>query len=871
MRVSFLPTFYGVIAMILVGLVPCPVMGQVLTKKHVTEADYGLWHRMVDEQLSDKGNWVSYRFLYPNSSDTTFVVQTKTMKKFVFPNVVSGQFNGESSFAFIKKEGLVLFDLKSGTEKLFPNVSRYEFSANGQYLVTLENATTLVIRKNETTIERIENVTTYEWNNDKTKLVYSTAENGTGSVGSLSFKTNFGKQLILKPNTQTLEIIKWQLNGNSVAFYGVDKGDEEVYYYDFVISKLFTLNSSDAIFPSQMKIAPDQNIELKVSRDGKKVFFGVSSAVTKDTTEYSSGVEVWHAQDKVLYPERALRASVPYPQFLAVWLPEEGIVRQLNSEQQKWVVLTGTQDYALMADLNQYEPQYKLYAAMDYYLMDIRTRTKELVLKEQTGYDSQIDFSPDGRYISYYNTSNWWVYDILKKSHTNLTQDLNVSWDNRINDPGTELRVWSQTDWSKDGTFILCYDYNDIWAISLDGKHRKRLTNGKEKDLRFRFDASSVSNVEEFNYSNTGTFVYDLSKELILTTLDMYNGASGYYQLQPNKETKPLVVEDAMITKYAKSKKGTTFIYVKQRYDLPPTLVFKNNGLQKVLVQSNAHQKKYYWGKSEMIHYTDSKGTLLNGALFYPANYDATKKIPLIVYIYEIVSTDLHKYVNPSHHNMLGFNISNLTTSGYAVLLADIAYEKGNTGISAADCVTAAATKVVQMGIADVQKIGLFGHSFGGYETNFILTQTKLFATAISGNGISDIVAHYFSYNNDFGSIDSWRYENQQFRMGVPFFDNKEAYYRNSPLLNADKIATPLLIWSGKLDKNVRPEQGEALYAALRRLKKENVMVVYPNDAHILFNSKNQEDLTLKVEEWFGHYLKDAPKKEWMKSDYEKK
>ena len=270
-----------------------------------------------------------------------------------------------------------------------------------------------------------------------------------------------------------------------------------------------------------------------------------------------------------------------------------------------------------------------------------------------------------------------------------------------------------------------------------------------------------------------------------------------------------------------------------------------------------------------MIHYTDSRGTPLKGALFYPANYDVTKKVPLIVYIYEVVSGDVHAYVNPSYDNNIGFNISNLTTNGYAVLLADIAHEKGNTGVSAADCVTAGVKKVIEMGVADLKKIGLFGHSFGGYETNFILTQTNLFSTAISGNGVSDVVAHYFNYNNDFGSIDSWRYENQQLRMGFPFFENKEAYYSNSPVLNADKVTAPLLTWTGKLDENIRPEQSEAFYAALRRLKKENVMLVYSSDGHVLFNPKNQKDLTLKVKDWFGHYLKDEPKKEWMKADFE--
>lgn len=869
MKFTYLPTIYGVIAIILVGLVPCPVMGQVLTKKHLTEADYGLWHRMGSEQLSDNGNWVSYRFLYPNSNDTTFVVQTKTMKKYIFPNAVSGQFDGEKSFAFIKKEGLVVFDLKNGSEKLLPNVSRYDYSLDGQYLVTLENASTLVIRNSETVIEHIENVTTYEWNSDKTKLVYATSNNGAGSVGSLSLKNTYSKQVIMKPSAQTFEVLKWQQNGNSVAFYGVDKGNEAVCYYDFETSQLFTLKSSDAIFPSQMKIAPDQNIELKVSRDGKKVFFGITNVVAKDTTRYSSGVEVWHAKDQLLYRERKLRGSIPYLQFLAVWLPKERLVKPISSEQQKWVALNGSQDYALVADVDQYEPQYKLDADRDFYLMDIRTGVKELLLEKQSGIDSQLDFSPDGRYITYYNNSNWWVYDIVKKSHTSITQGLKVSWDNWNTDPGTELRVWGQTDWTKDGQFILCYDYLDIWAISPDGKQRKRLTNGKEKDLRFRFDASAVSNIEEFNYSDSGTTIYDLSKEVVLTSYNLKSGAYGFFTMKPNQEAKPLVIADAMVSNYKKAKKSSTFIYVKQRFDLPPTLVYRNTDKEKLVAQSNEHQKKYHWGKSEMIYYANSKGTPLNGILYYPANYDTSKKYPMVVFIYESFSKYLHEYVHPSLHNGIGFNIANLTTDGYAVLLPDISFEKGNSAMSAVDCVIAATKKVIEIGIADAKRIGLTGQSFGGYETNFIITQTDLFATAISGSAVTDNLQHYFTINTDYTNIDAWRYENQQYRMGFSFYDNQEAYYRNSPLLNASKINTPLLTWAGKDDGNVQPRQAETFYAALRRLKKEHVMLVYDNDGHIFHNSKNQEDLLRKMNDWFGHYLKGEPKKGWMTAKIE--
>lgn len=868
MKLSFFPTIYSVFTVIVVGLVPCPAMGQVLTKKHVTEADYRFWHTMGSEQLSENGNWVSYRFSYGNTIDTTFVVHTKTDKKFVFPNVRTGQFIGEKSFAFINEDGLTLFDLKNGAKKIYANVSSYDYSADGQYLVTLENTSSLVIRKNGIEITRIENVTIYEWNNVKTKLVYATSLLGQGAVGCLHFKNTFSHQPILTSVMQTYGSFKWQLNGNSIAFYGVEMGKEQVYYYDFMTRKLFILNSSDAIFPKQMKIAPEQNIALNVSHDGMKIFFGITNVVAKDSTLYSGGVAVWHAKDQLTYQERKLRASVAHPQFLAVWFVHKQVVKPITTEQQSWVALNGSQDYALIADVNQYRPKYKLYADMDYYLIDIKTGAKESVLKQQSGYDSQLDFSPGGRYISYYRNGNWWVYDILKKLHTNLTLGLNVSWDNSVDDPGTELRVWGQTDWSNDGKYILCYDYYDIWSISLDGKQRKRLTNGKETNLRFRFSTLGA-NVGAFNYSETGTTVYDLSKELILTSQNLQSGAHAFFTLKANQKLLPLVAADAMSTKFAKSKKGTSFIFVKQRFDLPPTLVFDRNGLQKDIIQSNAHQKNYHWGKSEMIHYTDSKGTPLKGVLYYPADYVASKKYPMVVFIYETFSKYLHEYFNPSLYNGIGFNIANLTTDGYAVLLPDILFEKGDSALSALDCVTAATKKVIEMGVADAKKIGLTGQSFGGYETNFIITQTDMFATAISGSAVSDNLQHYFTINTNDHAIDGWRYENQQYRMGFSFYDNQSAYYRNSPLLNARSISTPLLTWAGKNDENVQPRQAETFYAALRRLQKEHVMLVYDNEGHIFSDPKNQEDLLRKMNDWFGHYLKGDPKKRWMKSDIE--
>jgi dipeptidyl aminopeptidase/acylaminoacyl peptidase len=871
MRKSFLSLVYGIVAILLIGVVPCPVMGQALAKKQLMEADYSLWGTMGGEQISAKGKWASYRMSYENNVDTLFVVNTQTLQHYTLAGVRLGQFNGEQTFAYIKKEVLVLVDLATGKESQIPAVERYDFSADEHCLITMEKGSQLVVRKYGQVIDRIANVTEYTWDDASNTLLYTTRENGEGAVGYLTLEGNYSRRSIIPPKKQTFKTLKWQHKGKKVSFFGVNEGLEELYSYDIVSGKLHVLKSTDTNFPVSMKISPDQNVELTVSRDGKKVFFGITPVVATDTTTVAGAVEIWNAKDKMMYPRRMLLASVRHPQYLTVWYPERNVVRQISTEEQPWVMLNGNQEYALVAAPLKYEPQYKLEADMDYYLVALESGKRELLLKEQSGFMDHMGISPDGRYINYYKESNWWVYDIKLKTHTNVTKGLDVSWDNRATDPGNQLNVWGQPRWTTDDQWSLYYDYHDIWAISPDGLKRKRLTRGKEKQLRFRFDPSAISDQQSFNYLGIGIYQYDISKRVLLKAHDLYGGATGYYLLQPNKGVVPVAMDSSAISNLQKAKESEAFVYFTQRFDRSPTLMFRK-GIDKpmvILKQSNSQQELYQWGKSEMIHYTDSKGRLLNGALFYPAGYDSTKRYPMVVYIYEIVSHDVNSYVNPTIHNTLGFNITNLTTSGYAVLLADIAFEKGNTGFSAVDCVTKAVNTVVEMGVADVKRLGLMGHSFGGYETNFIITQTNLFAAAISGAGVSDTMGQYFNFNTIYKDIDGWRYENQQYRMGFSFFENQEAYYRNSPLCNVKRIATPLLTWAGVQDNIVQPKQAATFYAALRRLQMEHVMLVYPNDGHIFYNPKNQEDITRKMQDWLGYYLKGGAKAVWMKGDSE--
>lgn len=852
-------------------LVSCPAMGQELTKKQLTEPDYDLWGTMKGEQISNGGRWVSYQMVYPSKRDTLFVYNSRTKKKFSFPSHTDGRFIGERIFACRKSDTVLLFNLKTGKHERINGAKRYEFSSDGDYFIALANDNQLIVRKRDVLIDSIAHVTEYKWNDAGTRLVYVSFKNDSSSVGMLSFENRYQKRTLLQNNCKGISRLTWQFKNDSFAFYGTNEGEDALFFYDVALDSLRVLNSSKSFFPADMKIAGLQNGALTISRDGTKVFFGITPSPAIKTPTAENGVAVWNAKDQMLQPNRERKSGILHPEYLAVWIPEKEIVRQLSSKEETSILLTGNQDYALVGNPLHYEPQYKWIADMDYYIISVESGYKEFFLSSQSGYLSQIGFSPCGNYITYYRNSDWWIYSIKNKSHLNVTSGLGISWDNRLDDAGTELKVWGNPGWTVDGKYVLYYDSHDVWLVSVDGIHRKRLTLGKENKLRLRLDGFSIKEKFEFNFTGRGISSYDVSKTILLTAVDLHNGASGYYTLLPDKGMKPLVMNNSATNKFKKATNTDDFIVVNQRFDSPPALHHYRANIPNVVNQSNAHHSHYRWGRAEMIHYKNSKGVALNGALFYPAGYSASQQYPMVVSIYETVSRDVFTYVNPSLHNSIGFNITNLTSKGYFVLLADIAFEKGNPGLSALDCVTAAVNEVVTMGIVDSKKIGLLGHSFGAYETNFILTQSELFAAGVSGSGVADIVVHYFTYNTEQHSIDSWRYENQQYRMGSSFFEDKDGYFRNSPLYHADKMSTPLLTWVGALDENVQPRQSMLLYSALRRLNKDHIMLVYQNDGHILNNATNQIDLTCRIQEWFDYHLLNYEKPQWMKADFEDK
>lgn len=236
----------------------------------------------------------------------------------------------------------------------------------------------------------------------------------------------------------------------------------------------------------------------------------------------------------------------------------------------------------------------------------------------------------------------------------------------------------------------------------------------------------------------------------------------------------------------------------------------------------------------------------------------------MIVYMYERLSDDVHRYVVPDERSP--YNAAAFTSLGYFVLQPDIVFRPREPGLSVADCVGAAVKKVAQMGLIDARKVGVVGHSWGGFDTTFLATHTDLFAAAVAGAPITDLVSNYGNHHWSSGIAETDHIETGQQRMEVPLWEDLQDYIANSAVFNAHNMTVPLLIEVGDSDGTVFWHQGVELFNIARRAKRNVVLLQYNGEDHGLRQPKNQVDYQRRILAWFGHYLKDVPAEAWIAS-----
>lgn len=902
-------------------LLPIAALSQ---KKNLTSADYGKWQSLSSTDLSPNGEWIAWRVVVEEDNDTLYVQNKLTNKLYKLEFASFPEFSKNNQWIAyrigvsykeaerlreqnkpVENNKMGLLNLQTGKKEIIENMSRYGFSKTGKFLaVSLApppqsqvRSTTLLLKNLEDSTTRpIGNVSSFAFNKKGDHLAYI-VESGNAAGNSVElFNLASYSIKIIASDTTKFSSLSWSKEGDGLVFFRTTKkeGFEEenaiVYAYTnlYKIPVLKKFDPTLAVnFPAGMRVLNTSNLLL--SDDLSSVFFGIknwtakpkkddkkpvdtSKAKSADTSKTKTGdstkpatkpgeapkndklaaVDIWHWKDPEIQPRQKITYGQDKDQsLLYVWNLDNSPSFQIANDTMPLSNLSGPRKFAVIATNKKYKPAFKEDFA-DYYIVNTKTAQRKLVLeKQQAGFFTSPQNSPDGKYITYFKDKHWFSYNVATAETVNLTQNVKSDfWNTRDDHPGIRP-PFGMAGWMKGDKEILLYDEYDVWAVKPDGKGARKLTDGTEKKIQFRlnrldFEEPFIDDAKPIYFSAYG----DTTKQF------------GYYVYEKSKLT-PLIFENKMIFRLSKATDANSFSYVKQDYNVSPELYQTENfTASKKIVSTNPQQANYNWGKSELVNFKNKKGQALQGALFYPANYEPGKKYPMIVYIYEILSNTVHSYQNPSTRS--AYNTTNYTTQGYFVFRPDIVYDLNEPGMSAVNCVVPAVEEVLKSGMIDKDKVGLMGHSWGAYQTSFIITQTDIFKAACAGAPLTDLISMSMSIYWNSGTPDQKIFETSQGRFEGAWFEKLEDHMRNSPMFNASKIKAPLLVAFGDKDGAVDWHQGIEMYGTMRRMEKPHIMLVYADENHGLAKKENQIDYQKRQKEFFEHYLLGKPAEKWI-------
>jgi dienelactone hydrolase len=603
---------------------------------------------------------------------------------------------------------------------------------------------------------------------------------------------------------------------------------------------------------------------LSFSEDGSKLFLGVAppapppekepaKAGGKDTAVF----ELWHWKDDFIQPMQKVRGLQDRLRtYTTVYNIKTKRLVQLADKTMPVASMSHDGAVAIGSDDTIYRPLVAYDGNYsDFFLVNGADGNRKPLLKK---HHFGINFSPSGRFAVFYDGKDWNTVSLPGGTVTNITKKIpGVSFANEDHDSPSASPAYGIAGWSSDEYFVLLYDKYDIWEVGVTGNGWRNLTYevGRKFNTQFRYvklDPKEKS--------------IDLNKPMLLRQEKLNTRESGFAMLNPQKGKGPVVLNwlPATIGAPTKAKYADRLLFTVQRFDIFPDLWVASMDFKTTARVSNANPQKenFNWGKAELVSYKNADGVPLHGILIKPEDFVEGKKYPMIVYIYEKLSQNLHHFVLPKEGTSI--NPTYYASNGYLVFMPDITYTIGYPGQSALKCVLPAIQAVVDRGYVDEDAIGIQGHSWGGYQIAYMVTQTNRFKAAAAGAPVANMTSAYDGIRWGTGLPRQFQYEKTQSRIGGTLWDYPMRFVENSPIFMADRVKTPLLILHNDHDDAVPWYQGIEYYLALRRLGKEVYMFNYIDEPHGLKKKSNQKDYTIRMQEFFDHHLRKMEAPAWM-------
>ena len=773
--------------------------------------------------------------------------------------------------AYSYKEGVVVVNPATASVDTLRHADQYLFSRNGRTLaLTFKKDKKDSLSRNEVALF------------DPATMEKTVLDADKPYYGGLAFD-DAGRQFVCLASTDSVK------DGNrhcAILLSKDGKAPQTVIPQDFADGNGWTFNENSAPY---------------FSKSGRRLFAGIAPFTgPKDTTIVdfeTARLDIWN-WDALLTPpmqkvqqQRIVKRT--YPTVIDLADPRPVLLSGSDFD-----VLTlsggGDGDFALSVDDTPYRlsSYWDSNPYKDVSLVSLEDGSRTAVFTRLAGRPS---LSAGGKFLIWYDCGDlqWHTYEIATGKQANLTAGCGVAfYDEEDDHPSYPGAYDSRPTWTAEDEFVLICDRYDVWKFRPDGSGAECLTKGTGRENLVQFRKTGF-----VDYGFTATdrklgvgHVPAAGEQMWFSAFDEVSKQNGLAVVTGFKPQVPawfvkeasygtvVMARDAAVVAFTEgdyrrpydlrlaydaTKKGLSKAPIRLRPSLQQVL----DGAQ-VLTAVNPQQADYRWGDVQLVHWDAYDGTPLDGLLFVPEDRGPDEKLPLMIYFYEKYSESLYNYRAPAPSRST-VNIPMYVSNGYAVFIPDVVYTDGHPGESAYNCICSGAEAMcAQFDFIDRDRMAIQGQSWGGYQVAWLVTRTDMFKAGGAGAPVGNMTSAYGGIRWESGLVRAMQYEHGQSRIGKSMWDEGglDLYIENSPIFHVDKVTTPVLIMANDADGAVPWYQGIEFFSNLRRFGKPAWLLQYNDEAHNLVERRNCKDLSIRLQQFFDHYLKDAPMPVWMKS-----
>lgn len=905
------------LAAFLVSLLTLPSFGQ--ERRPLDHDDVDAWRHIGSAQLSDSGQWVVWEDAPAEGDSRLYIRSVDGEKKLDLDRGTDARvLAGESWLAFRLKapfdstrqaklaekekeelpaDSMGLVDLRTlqvrmlgtlGSEFRAPEESgvwlawttgaseaakdttkadstlsdRIPKKAEGQSMIVFDPTT-------ESRVQ-VDHVTHYTFSEDGRRLVFTRQSKDGAQDGIYELRQGMEAPDVIAqaPGRYSKPVL--DKSGTRLAFMT----DSAVWPAEQPRMKLMTKTGSGASQAVSESFLPadwwvSEHGSVRFSESGARLFFGTAPIPEPEPEKgvlldnESIEVDVWSWTDPLLQPmqlvqqkserERTYDAMVHLPSGRTLQLETVAVPDVTVSEKGdgRWALAESNMPYR--QEISWESPGFR-----DAYLIDLESDARTVIFE---GLQANASISPAGSWTTWWDghTESWMGHESATGKTVSLSAGIPTSLADPLHDWPMLIGSEGAAGWLEGDTGLLLYDAHDIWLVDPRQPAAPRnVTEGTGRDRNMRFRVVDLDSENPF-----------VEADLLLSAFSYDTKEKGYYTDRIRGSSAP---EEQMFGphSYARMTRADdnqdVYMFTRGSFREYDDIRVTDGRLADAtrMSHTNPQQDDFLWGNEQLVHWTSTDGQRLDGILYTPDGFDPSKQYPMMVYFYEKNSEGLFSYFEP-RASRASINRSFYVSRGYVLFVPDIPYKVGYPGESAMNAVMPGITSLIDEGFVDRARIGVQGHSWGGYQIAYMVTKTNLFAAAEAGAPVSNMTSAYGGIRWASGMSRMFQYERTQSRIGGTLWNAQHRYISNSPLFEADKVETPLLMMHNDADGAVPWYQGIEYFVALRRLEKPVWMLNYNGEAHGLTNLHNQRDWAIRMQQFFDHYLMDAPAPVWLR------